>query len=156
MKTELIHSLTSTFEAHAQQAEGATEYWLASDLKYLPGYADGRNFSASTVSKAKAAREQSGPASSDHFVDVNKTIDLASGSQRAVVRRVRDICCLTRRRLLNSIVIDLITFTGYRRYYIRPMAVRPLDHPECWPTPWGFLFSGLGKTWVAASQRWVL
>jgi hypothetical protein len=33
--------------------------------------------------------------------------------------------------------------TGYRSAHIRPVAVRPLDHPERWPTPRGFLFSGL-------------
>ncbi|MBA3486489.1 MAG: DNA damage-inducible protein D, partial [Lysobacter sp.] len=39
MKTELIHTLTSTFEAHAQQADGGTEFWLARDLQHLLGYA---------------------------------------------------------------------------------------------------------------------
>ena len=29
MKAELIQSLTSTFEGHAQQTEGGIEYWLA-------------------------------------------------------------------------------------------------------------------------------
>ena len=29
MNSEIILTLTSTFEAHAQQTEGGTEYWLA-------------------------------------------------------------------------------------------------------------------------------
>jgi DNA-damage-inducible protein D len=39
MKTEQIHSLTETFEAHAQQTESGVEYWLARDLQHLLGYA---------------------------------------------------------------------------------------------------------------------
>ena len=36
MKTEIVQTLTSTFEAHAQQTEGGVEYWLARDLQHLP------------------------------------------------------------------------------------------------------------------------
>ncbi len=84
MKTELIHTLTSTFEVHAQQTEGGVEYWLARDLQYLLGYIEWRNFSNTVISKAKTACEVSGQAVSDHFVDVNKMVDLGSGSQREV------------------------------------------------------------------------
>jgi DNA-damage-inducible protein D len=83
MKTELIHSLTSTFEGHAQQTEGGTEYWLARDLQHLLGYAEWRNFGL-VISRAKVACEVSGHPVSDHFVDVNKMVDLGSGSQREV------------------------------------------------------------------------
>ena len=38
MNTELVQTLTTTFEAHAQQTEGGIEYWLARDLQYLLGY----------------------------------------------------------------------------------------------------------------------
>ena len=44
MKTELIHSLTDTFEGHAQQAENGIEFWLARDLQHLLGYTEWRNF----------------------------------------------------------------------------------------------------------------
>lgn len=84
MKKELIQSLTATFEAHAQQTEGGVEYWLARDLQYLLGYAEWRNFNNTAISKAKTACELSGHAVSDHFVDVNKMVDLGSGSQREV------------------------------------------------------------------------
>jgi DNA-damage-inducible protein D len=83
MKTELIHSLTSTFEGHAQQTEGGTEYWLARDMQHLLGYAEWRNFGL-VISRAKVACEVSGHPVSDHFVDVNKMVDLGSGSQREV------------------------------------------------------------------------
>ena len=83
MKTELIHQLTDSFEAHAQRTEGGTEFWLARDLQRLLGYAEWRNF-GTVVSRAKTACELSDHAVSDHFVDVNKMVDLGSGSQREV------------------------------------------------------------------------
>ena len=84
MKTELIQTLTSSFEAHAQQTESGVEYWLARDLQHLLGYTEWRNFSSTAISKAKVACEVAGHAVSDHFVDVNKMVDLGSGSQREI------------------------------------------------------------------------
>jgi len=84
MKTELIHTLTSTFEAHAQQTENGTEFWLARDLQHLLGYAEWRNFNSTAVSKAKIACEVSGHAVSDHFVDVNKTIAMPKGAEKVI------------------------------------------------------------------------
>lgn len=84
MKTEIVHSLTATFEGHAQQTDGGVEYWLARDLQHLLGYAEWRNFNSTVISKAKTACELSGHTVSDHFVDVNKMVDLGSGSQREV------------------------------------------------------------------------
>lgn len=84
MKTELIHALTSTFEAHAQQTEGGTEFWLARDLQYLLGYAEWRNFNSTVISRAKTACELSGHAVSDHFVDVNKTIAMPKGAEKVI------------------------------------------------------------------------
>lgn len=83
MKTELIQSLTATFEGHAQQTDGGVEYWLARDLQYLLGYTKWDNF-LNVVSKAKTACEVSGHDVRDHFADVSKMVDLGSGSQREV------------------------------------------------------------------------
>jgi DNA-damage-inducible protein D len=83
MKTELVQSLTTTFEAHAQQTESGVEFWLARDLQHLLGYAKWDNF-LNVVSKAKTACEISGHQVSDHFADVGKMVDLGSGSQREV------------------------------------------------------------------------
>lgn len=83
MKTDLIHSLTDSFEAHAQQTEGGVEFWLARDLQHLLGYAEWRNFTA-VISKAKTACEVSGHAIADHFVDVNKTIQMPKGAEKEV------------------------------------------------------------------------
>lgn len=83
MQSDLIQSLTSTFESHAQQTEGGVEFWLARNLQHLLGYSKWENF-LNVVSKAKTACEVSDHAISDHFVDVNKMVDLGSGSQRPV------------------------------------------------------------------------
>lgn len=84
MKPELIHSLTETFEGHAQQTESGVEYWLARDLQHLLGYSEWRNFHQTAISKAKTACEISGHAISDHFVDVNKMVQIGSGSEREI------------------------------------------------------------------------
>ena len=83
MKTELVQSLTTNFEAHAQQNETGIEFWLARDIQHLLGYAKWDNF-LNVVSKAKTACDVSGHAIADHFADVGKMVDLGSGSQRTV------------------------------------------------------------------------
>ena len=74
MKTELVHSLTETFEGHAQQTESGIEYWLARDLQHLLGYGEWRNFNNTAISKAKTACEVSGHLASDHFVGVTNMV----------------------------------------------------------------------------------
>jgi DNA-damage-inducible protein D len=83
MKHEIVLSLTNNFESHAQQTENGIEYWLARDLQRLLGYSEWRNF-LRIISKAKTACEVSGSLIEDHFVDVNKMVDLGSGSQREI------------------------------------------------------------------------
>lgn len=83
MKTEQVQMLTDTFEGHAQQTDGGVDYWLARDVQHLLGYAEWRNFGL-VVSKAKTACEVSGHRVGDHFVDVNKMVQLGSGSQRDI------------------------------------------------------------------------
>lgn len=83
MKTELVQTLTATFEASAQQTDGGVEYWLARDIQHLLGYTKWDNF-LNVVSKAKTACDVSGRQVSDHFADVGKMVDLGSGSQREV------------------------------------------------------------------------
>ncbi len=84
MNTDIIQTLTSTFEASAQQTDGGIEYWLARDLQHLLGYDEWRNFNNTAISKAKTACEVSGHPVADHFVDVNKMVELGSGSQRQI------------------------------------------------------------------------
>lgn len=84
MKHERVQTLTETFEGHAQKTESGVEYWLARDLQQLLGYTEWRNFNQTAISKAKTACEVSGHAVSDHFVDVNKMIQLAKGAEREI------------------------------------------------------------------------
>lgn len=83
MKTEVVQSLTETFEGHAQQTDSGVEYWLARDIQHLLGYTKWENF-LNVVSKAKTACEVSGHDIANHFPDVRKMVDLGSGSQREV------------------------------------------------------------------------
>ncbi len=82
MEKETIKKLTRTFEECAYEQDGI-EYWLARELQELLGYADWRNF-LNAVDKAKESCKTTGEAVSDHFVDVNKMIDLGKGGQRKV------------------------------------------------------------------------
>lgn len=83
MKNEMVHTLTASFEGHAQQTENGIEYWLARDLQHLLGYGKWDNFQ-SVISKAKTACELSEHAIADHFADVGKKVELGSGSQREI------------------------------------------------------------------------
>lgn len=83
MKRETVQALTSDSRQCTQETEGGIEYWLARDLQYLLGYAEWHNFSA-LFNKAKTACEVSGHVIPDHFVDVNKMVDLGPGSRREV------------------------------------------------------------------------
>ena len=84
MEANLIHQLTDTFESHAQQTETGVEYWLARDLQQLLGYAEWRNFHQTAISRAKTACEVSGHRPSDHFVDVNKMVQIGSDTEREI------------------------------------------------------------------------
>jgi DNA-damage-inducible protein D len=83
MKTELVQSLTTNFEAHAQQTETGIEFWLARDIQHLLGYTKWDNF-LNVVSKAKTACDVSGHAVPDHFADVGKTIAMPKGAEKEV------------------------------------------------------------------------
>ncbi len=83
METTQIQAMTATFEGHAQQTENGVEYWLARDLQNLLGYTEWRNF-MKIIQKAATACDVTGHQVSDHFVDVNKMVELGSGSQREI------------------------------------------------------------------------
>ncbi|MCC5071869.1 DNA damage-inducible protein D [Xanthomonas campestris] len=83
METQHIQALTASFEGHAQQADNGVEYWLARDVQALLGYTEWRNF-LKIIDKAETACEISGQRVADHFVDVNKMVDIGSGGQREI------------------------------------------------------------------------
>ena len=83
MKTEIIRSLSNNFEDHSHTTENELEFWFARDLQHLLGYTEWRNFNL-VITKAKTACEAIDNMISDHFVDVNKMVQLGSGSQREI------------------------------------------------------------------------
>jgi DNA-damage-inducible protein D len=83
MKTDLVHSLTDSFEAHAQQTDNGVEFWLARDIQYLLDYTKWDNF-LNAVFKAKTACEISGHPVPDRFADVGKTIAMPKGAEKEV------------------------------------------------------------------------
>ena len=83
MQTDLVQSLTSTFESYSQQTDGGVEFWLARDLQNLLGYTKWDNF-LNVVSKARTACEVSGHTAPDHFADVGKTIAMPKNAEKEV------------------------------------------------------------------------
>jgi DNA-damage-inducible protein D len=82
MKQEIIFQLHSNFESAVNENDGV-EYWLARDLQLLLGYNEWRNF-IKVIDKAKIACETSKQKTLDHFVDVNKVVDVGSGGKREI------------------------------------------------------------------------
>jgi len=82
MKKEVIHQLHKNFEDCARQKDGV-EYWLARELQVLLGYKEWRNFDL-VIDKAKVACQNAGQAATDHFVDVNKMIEVGKTAEREV------------------------------------------------------------------------
>jgi DNA-damage-inducible protein D len=82
MEKETIVKLNKSFEESAYEQEGV-EYWLARELQILLGYSDWRNF-INAVEKAKESCKTTGEAVLDHFVDVNKMIEIGKGGKREV------------------------------------------------------------------------
>lgn len=82
MKKELIAELFEKYEKARAMIDGV-ECWSARDLQEVFGYSDWRNF-YKVIEKAVKACENSGIEVSDHFVEVNKMVDLGSGAKREI------------------------------------------------------------------------
>jgi DNA-damage-inducible protein D len=83
MNKEIIISMINDFENFVHYTEENIEFWLARELQYLLGYSDWRNF-LKVIVKAKTACQVSNEAVSDHFVGVNKTIDLPKSAKKDI------------------------------------------------------------------------
>jgi DNA-damage-inducible protein D len=82
MEKSTITKLNKSFEDSAYEQDGV-DYWLARELQVLLGYSDWRNF-LNAVEKAKESCNTTGEAVLDHFVDVNKMIEIGKGGKREV------------------------------------------------------------------------
>ncbi len=82
MKKEQIRELFNQFENACYGYKGI-ECWSARELQIIFNYAEWRNF-LKVIEKANEACQNSGNTISDHFVDINKMVDLGSGSKREV------------------------------------------------------------------------
>lgn len=82
MEKDTISKLNKSFEEYAYEQDGV-EYWMARELQELLGYTDWRNFS-NAINKAKDSCKTTGEEVSNHFVDINKMIELGKGAQREI------------------------------------------------------------------------
>jgi len=82
MKKELIAELFVQFESACYDYKGI-ECWSARELQTIFGYSEWRNF-LKVIDKAKEACTNAGGQLKDHFVDLNKMIDLAKGAKREI------------------------------------------------------------------------
>jgi len=82
VEKETIIKLNKSFEESAYEQD-EVEYWLARELQILLGYSDWRNF-INAIEKAKESCKTTGEAVLDHFVDVNKMIEIGKGGKREV------------------------------------------------------------------------
>ena len=83
MKSEIIKTLSETFEDHSHFTDNEVEYWFARDVQQLLGYTEWRNF-LKVIIKAKISCDSTDNNILDHFVDINKMVQLGSGSEREV------------------------------------------------------------------------
>ncbi|MCD4782337.1 MAG: hypothetical protein K8T10_00755 [Candidatus Eremiobacteraeota bacterium] len=82
MKKDVIVRLNKSFEDAAYEEQGV-EYWLARELQELLDYKEWRNFER-VIEKAKIACQNSKIENSNHFVDVNKMVQVGSGATREI------------------------------------------------------------------------
>lgn len=82
MKKELIAELFMQFENAVYLYKGI-ECWSARELQQIFNYSDWRNF-LKVINKAKGACSNAGEKIADHFVALNKMVELGSGSKREI------------------------------------------------------------------------
>jgi len=84
MKKDVIVRLHANFEEIVQrETETGTEFWFARALQPLLGYTNWVNF-VKVIDKAKLSCKTAGYEVADHFVEVNKMIELGKGGQRII------------------------------------------------------------------------
>jgi DNA-damage-inducible protein D len=82
-KSDLFSKLLLNFDEHSHMEDGI-EFWYARKLQKLLNYTEWRNF-VNTIEKAKIACANSGFSILDHFVEVNKMVEVGSGAIRDII-----------------------------------------------------------------------
>jgi DNA-damage-inducible protein D len=82
MKKELIEELFAKFENAKIQIDGL-ECWSARELQIIFNYSEWRNF-LKVIEKAKISCNSSNNELSDHFVEINKMVDIGSKTKREI------------------------------------------------------------------------
>lgn len=80
---DLVTYSEETFESIKHINEYGQEFWYARELQIVLEYTDWRNFSK-VIEKAQTACTNSGAQINDHFVEVNKMVEIGSGAERKV------------------------------------------------------------------------
>lgn len=70
----------SVFENIKRYLDDGIEFWYARELQDVLEYTEWRNFKK-VIDKAKIACDNSGNSVEDHFVDINKMVQIGSGPQ---------------------------------------------------------------------------
>ena len=84
MKHSNLIKLKSQFDSILNVIEESeTNFWYARDLMTQLGYTEWRNFTG-VIEKAITSCRNAGIEVGNHFVDVNKMVDLGSGSKREI------------------------------------------------------------------------
>ena len=84
MKDETIDGLLKEFESKAQYDENGVEFWYARDLQILFQYELWQKFH-NVIDRAKQSCKQSKNEIEDHFIRVDKMIEVGKGGQREVI-----------------------------------------------------------------------
>ena len=82
MKSGEIKALFAQFEQASAEIEGI-ECWSARELQKLLGYTLWQNFEKVLI-KAKNACENVSEAVENHFIDINKMVEIGSGAQKQI------------------------------------------------------------------------
>ncbi len=84
MEKGIINKLHGQFDSIVNiWPDSDVEFWFARDLQQLLGYTEWRNF-LKVVNKAQGACDNAGASVQNHFVDVNKMVELGSGAKREI------------------------------------------------------------------------
>lgn len=95
-----------SFENIKNTNEYKQDFWYGRDLQTTLEYREWRNF-CKVIEKAKIACKGSNLSINDHFVDINKMVDLGSGSKRQIedIQLSRYACYLIVQKVKKFLII---------------------------------------------------